>query len=181
MSTDKRKWDDAIKNGLRAYTQREKYAYMYGAKGQVLTLELIDYFINAAPDHFKKYSAEELNQIRRNSVGKIGYDCSGYVGWVCTGDKHYSTAQFENSSFRTQDMVAGVAGSILYTTYGGIGRHIGIDMGYGYCLDMAYESTDANIREGKAGIRLYKILDNVTPWEWSARSNVLDYTGANNR
>lgn len=176
-----KKWDEAIKAGLRAYTQRENYAYMYGAKGQKLTPELINYFISVSPDYFKKYSAEELDQIRRNSVGKIGYDCSGFVGWVCTGDKQYSTGQFNNTSCKTQDLVAGVAGSILYTTYGGAGRHIGIDIGYGYCLDMAYESTDANIANGKAGIRLYKILDGITPWEWSCRSKVIDYSGANNR
>jgi hypothetical protein len=176
-----RTWDTAIKNGLRAYTQRDKYVYFYGAKGQTLTKKTMDSLWAASPDYFKRYSAAEKEQIYRNSYGKIGYDCSGFVGWVCTGDKQYSTGQYNNTSFKTQDLVAGVAGSILYTTYSGAGRHIGIDMGYGYCMDMAYESTEANVAEGKAGIRLYKISDNVIPWEWSCKSKVIDYTGADNR
>lgn len=176
-----RKWDEAIKNGMRAYTQRENYAYFYGAKGQTLTDAVMDRLIAASPVYFARYSAAEIEQIKRNSRGKIGYDCSGFVGWVCTGDQCYSTGQFGHSTYRTQDLAAGVAGSCLYTTWGGSGRHIGIDIGYGYCLDMAYESTDANIAAGRAGIRLYKISDNIVPWEWSFQSNVIDYTGADAR
>lgn len=174
-----RTWDTAIKNGLRAYTQRQNYVYLYGAKGTRLNTRAdIEYFFKAEPAYFARYSAEEKEQIIRNSIGKIGYDCSGFTGWLCTGDKQYSTGQYGNTSFKTQDLAAGVAGSLLYTTYGGVGRHIGLDIGYGYCIDMAYESTDANLANGRAGIRFYKITDGITAWEWSCRSNVLDYTGA---
>lgn len=177
-----RTWDTAVKNALRAYTQRDKYVYLYGAKGTKLNTRAdIEYFFKAEPAYFARYSAAEKEQIIKNSLGKIAYDCSGFVGWLCTGDKQYSTGQFNNNTFKTKDLVAGVAGSCLYTTYGGRGRHIGIDIGYGYCCDMAYESTDANIAAGKAGIRLYKISDGICAWEWSFRSRLIDYAGSDAR
>lgn len=183
MSNDLRTWDTAIKNGLFAYLNRDKYCYFYGAKGQVMTDEQMDYFFNAGADHFAKYSDTELRQIRENSRGKIGYDCSGFTGWVCTGDKQWSTGQIENCSIVTPNLVAGVAGSLLYTTYSGAGRHIALDIGYGYCLQTAWESTDAAIAEGRDSIFLDKIIDGKfgIKWEKSGQSNVLDYTGADNR
>ena len=175
----KRTWDDAIKRGLYAHTRRREMVYFYGAKGQVLTDALMNYFISASPSHFSQFSAEEIEQIKRNSRGKLAYDCSGFTGWVCTGDKQYSAGQIANCSSVTSDLVAGVAGSILYTTHGGKGRHIGIDIGYGYCLDMGIESTDEMVRLGYDSVRLRKVLE--CGWELSGQSNVIDYTGANNR
>lgn len=172
-----RHWRDCVKNALRMYvTQKDKYVYFYGAKGQKLTNEIMDYLISASPSYFARYSAEEIKQIKRNSLGKIGYDCSGFTGWGCTGDKTYSTGQFGHATYKTKDLASGVVGSLLYTTYNGAGRHIGIDVGDGYFMDMAYESTDANIKNGKAGIRFCKFSDNIVPWEWSFQSNVVDYT-----
>lgn len=174
-----RTWKEATRNALRLYvTQKDKYVYFYGAKGQVMTEKTMDALIDVSPAYFAKYSATEIEQIKRNSLGKIGYDCSGFTGWGCTGDKTYSTGQFGHASYKTENLASGVAGSLLYTTYGGRGRHIGIDVGGGYFMDMAYESTDKNIAEGKAGIRLCKISDNVVPWEWSFQSAVVDYTGS---
>ena len=72
----------------------------------------------------------------------------------------------------------GVAGSILYTTFGGRGRHIGLDIGYGWCLDMGYESTDAIVASGNDSVRLTRIGE--TAWEKSGQTRVLDYTGASN-
>lgn len=167
----------AIQRGLDAYRNRAAYAYFYGAKGQVLTDAVMDALINAEKDYFSKYTAEQIRQIKNNSRGKIGYDCSGFVGWVCTGDRQWSTGQINNCSLITTPR-DGVAGSLLYTTFGGKGRHIGLDIGYGFCLDMGYESTDAAVREGRDSVRLTRISE--TAWEKSGRSRVLDYTGASN-
>lgn len=180
----KRTWDAAVKTALRAYTQSvyaSNFVYLYGAKGVRLTSrDVIEQYFAMEPAYFARYNAEEREQIIRNSVGpnKIAYDCSGFVGWLCTGDMQYSTGQIRNCSYVTGDLAKGVAGSILYTTYGGAGRHIGLDVGFGYCCDMAYESTDKFITQHKAGIRFYKIKDGITPWEISGKSNVIDYTGA---
>lgn len=167
----------AIQRGLNAYRNRQAFAYFYGAKGQSLTDSVMESLWQAEPAYFAKYTPEEKKQIFRNSRGKIGYDCSGFVGWVCTLDRQWSTGQINNCKLITTP-ADGVAGSILYTTWGGKGRHIGIDIGYGYCLDMAYESTDQRIREGNDGIRLTRISE--TAWEKSGQTRVLDYTGATN-
>lgn len=167
----------AIKRGLDAYRNRDKYAYFYGAKGQVLTDAVMDALINAEKAYFSKYTAEQIRQIKNNSRGKIGYDCSGFVGWHCTGDKRWSTGQIENCS-KITSIRDGVAGSIVYTTFGGRGRHIGLDIGYGYCLDMGYESTDAIVASNNHSVRLTRLAE--TAWEKSGQSRVLDYTGASN-
>lgn len=161
-------WDNAIKNGLYAYVHRDQYAYFYGAKGQKLTDAVMDALIAAEPAHFARYTAQQIQEIRDYSRGKTGYDCSGFTGWVCTGDKRYSTGQIENCTSITQDLVAGVAGSLLYKSSSG--RHIGIDIGYGYFLHMPTEMHT---------IELGKISE--YNWELSGKSAVVDYTGADNR
>lgn len=167
----------AIQRGLEAYRNRDRYAYFYGAKGQVLTDATMAALIAAEPGYFAKYSAAEIEQIKRNSRGKIGYDCSGFTGWVCTGDRQWSTGQINNCSVVTTPR-DGVAGSLLYTTFGGKGRHIGLDIGVGYALDTGYESTDAVVAANNHSIRLTRISE--TAWEKSGRSRLLDYTGATN-
>lgn len=171
-------WDNAIKKALDMMTHRDQYAYFYGAKGQKLTKSTMEALWQAEPGYFAKYTAAEKKQIFKNSEGKIGIDCSAFTG-MCTGDMQYSTGQINNCSYTTRDMVAGVAGSILYTTHGGTGRHIGIDIGYGYCLDAGRESTDACVSEHMDSVRLTHIRER--DWEVSGRSNLVDYTGANNR
>ena len=167
----------AIKNGLNAYRHRDEYAYFFGAKGQRLTDATMDALWNAEPNHFAKFSPEEKAQIFRNSRGKIGIDCSAFTGWICTGDRQYSTGQINNCKLITTPAL-GVAGSLLYTTFGGRGRHIGLDIGYGYCLDAGYESTDAIVKSNNHSIRLTRIAE--TAWEKSGQSKLLDYTGASN-
>lgn len=168
----------AIKRGLDAYRHRDKYAYLYGCKGTFLAdRQTILNFMAAEPAYFAKYTAEQKEQIIRNSIGKIGYDCSGFVGWVCTGDKQWSTGQINNCS-KITTIRDGVAGSIVYTTFGGRGRHIGLDIGYGYCLDMGYESTDAIVASHNDSVRLTRLSE--TAWEKSGQTRVLDYTGASN-
>lgn len=167
----------AIKNGLNAYRHRDEYAYFYGAKGQRLDDATMQALWNAEPGYFAKYSAEQKAQIFRNSRGKIGIDCSAFTGWICTGDRQYSTGQINNCKLITTPAL-GVAGSLLYTTFGGRGRHIGLDIGYGYCLDAGYESTDAIVKSNNHSIRLTRIVE--TAWEKSGQSKLLDYTGASN-
>ena len=167
----------AIQRGLDAYRHRDAYAYFYGAKGQLLTDGVMTQLWNAEPAYFAKYTPAQKEQIFRNSRGKLGYDCSGFTGWVCTGDRQYSTGQIGNCKVVTTPAM-GVAGSLLYTTFGGKGRHIGLDIGYGWCLDMGYESTDAIVASGNDSVRLTRIGE--TAWEKSGQTRVLDYTGASN-
>ena len=173
-------WDEVIKKGLRAYVSREKYCYLYGAKGMLIRSRAdVESFFRAEPEYYSRYSAGEKEQIIRNSVGKTAYDCSGFTGWLCTGDRQFSGGQLASAPYRTTGLASGVAGSILYTSFQGKGRHVGLDIGYGFCLDMARESTDANIAGGNAGIRLFPISGGKIPWEVSFEDCCVDYRGAN--
>ena len=167
-----------IQRGLAAYRNRNALCYLYGAKGTYLAnRQAVLNFFAAEPGYFAKYTAEEKEQIIRNSIGKTAYDCSGFTGWVCTGDRQWSTGQINNCSLITTPAL-GVAGSLLYTTFGGKGRHISLDIGYGWCLDMGFESTDAVVARNDHSVRLTRISE--TAWEKSGRSRLLDYTGATN-
>ena len=170
----KRTWHESVDRGIAAHKSGD-YVYLYGAKDVILTKDLIDYYWNASPGYFSRYGPEEKAQIYRNSVGMRAVDCSGYTGWICTGDKQYSIGQINNCS-KYNSLAAGPTGSLLFSSWGGTGRHIGQDIGNGYCLQAAYESTDKNIALGRAGIYLSKI--GATAWEKSGQSNVIDYTGA---
>ena len=171
-----RHFTEAIKKGLDMYRHRDQFAYFYGAKGQILTDSVMNALWAAEPAYFAKYNAEQKAQIFRNSRGKRGFDCSGFTGEL-TGDRTWSTGQISNCRIITTPR-DGVGGSLLYTTFNGTGRHIGYDIGYGYCVDMGYESTDQRVSEHNDSVRLTRIVE--TPWEKSGQSNVLDYTGATN-
>lgn len=170
-----RKWSEAVDNAIRAYKSGD-YVYLYGAKDVLLTSEAqIREFFNRERAYFSRYTPEELNQIVRNSLGHRAADCSGFTGWVCTGDKQYSIGQTNNCS-KYNSLQAGPTGSILFTTWGGTGRHIGLDVGNGLAMHIGWESTDKAIREGRAGILFEPI--SARAWERSGESRAVNYTGA---
>lgn len=170
-----RKWSEVVNLAIKAYRSKE-YVYLYGAKNVRLTSEAqIREYFKREPAYFAKYSEEEKNQIIRNSLGKIAADCSGFVGWVCTGDKQYSIGQINNCS-KYNTLQAGPTGSILFTTWGGTGRHIGLDVGNGLCMHIGWESTDKAIAEGRAGILFEPIT--ARAWEKSGESRVVNYKGS---
>ena len=167
-------WFQVCKDAIEMYRNRDKYAYFYGSKGQKLTKATMDALWSAEPGHFKKYSAAEKEQIYRNSLNKIGYDCSGFVCKV-TGETGYSKSIYDKRTKETT-MADGPAGSFLFTTWGGAGRHIGLDIGLGFCMDMAYESTDANVAAHRDSVRLSRVAD--VAWEHSFQTAAVNYNGA---
>lgn len=52
-------WFQVVKDAIQMYKDRDKYAYFYGAKGQVLTQKVMENLWNAEPEHFKKFSKSE--------------------------------------------------------------------------------------------------------------------------
>lgn len=177
--TERRPWTEVIDNAIRAFRSGD-YVYLYGAKNVRITSPIqVQQYFNQEPAYYSRYSADEKAQIVKNSVGHMAADCSGFTGWVCTGDKQYSVGQINNCS-KYNTIPAGPTASILFTTFGGTGRHIGLDVGgtgtgTGLCMHMGYESTDKNIREGKAGIIFEPIANRA--WEKSGQSNVVSYAG----
>lgn len=168
------KWNNVVDNAIEAF-RSGKYVYFYGAKNIVLTNDVMNYLVSVNPTYFSRYSASEMVQIRRNSLGKVGIDCSGFTGWICTGDKQYSIGQINNCS-RYSSLANGKTGSIIFTTWGGHGRHIGLDVGCGLAMHIGWESTDRAIAEGRAGILFEPIT--ARAWEKSGESKLVDYTGA---
>ena len=169
----KRTWSEAIDRGIAAFRSGE-YVYFYGAKNILLTEAVMDSLIQAEKAYFSRYTTEELRQIKKNSIGRRGVDCSGFTG-LCTGDQQWSVGQINNCS-KYNSLQDGPPGSVLFTTWNGRGRHIGLDVGNGMTLQAGWESTDRAIKEGRAGIIFTPISQ--TAWERSGESNAVDYTGA---
>lgn len=167
-------WFQVIKDAIQMYVDRDKYAYFYGSKGYVLSDSVMNSLWNAEPLYFRRYTAEQKQQIFNNSRGKIGYDCSGFVCKV-TGETGYSTEIYNKRTVETS-LAEGVAGQFLYTTWGGAGRHIAIDAGMGFVLDMGYESTDENVRLHRDSVHLYKITD--VAFEHSFQTAAVNYNGS---
>ena len=72
-------YQTAIARAYEFYNNASSYAYFFGAKGQVLTDEVMNSLWSSYPGYFSKYSATQKTQIYNYSRGKIGYDCSGLI------------------------------------------------------------------------------------------------------
>lgn len=158
---------DVVKKALTMFYHADEYAYFYGAKGQKLTDDTMNALIAAEPAYFGKYTTTEIEQIKKYSRGKIGYDCSGFVSAV-VGYDNYSTGHYHDGAVKTTPLL-GTEGNGLYTTFGGKGRHVGIDIGYGFFLHMPKE---------RHTIELGRIAE--YSWEHSFHFVNIDYTGATN-
>lgn len=158
---------DVIKKALEIYVNRSEYAYFYGAKGVVLTDNVMESLIQAEPAHFSRYNETELKKIKDYSRGKIGYDCSGFVS-ACAGYSNWSVGFIEDSKNKTTPAL-GTEGNVLFSTWNHMGRHVGIDIGYGFFIDFPTEGDTARLGQIK------KIA-----WEQSGQINGIDYTGAKN-
>lgn len=156
---------EIIQKALDMFVHKYKYCYFYGAKGQTMTEETMNALISAEPSYFSKYTTQELSAIKNYSRGKIGYDCSGFVSAV-VGVENYSAGHYHDGAEKTAPKT-GTEGNGLYTTFGGTGRHVGIDIGYGYFLHCAKEMNSIEI--GK--ISEYS-------WERSFHFANIDYKGA---
>lgn len=157
-------WDAMIKKALNMYVHRNRYAYFYGAKGEVLTEATMDYLIRCYPSHFARYDKKQLEQIKAYSAGKIGYDCSGFITAV-SDVAGSSSMQFSACHDITDNLASGPAGSFLYRP-----GHIGLDIGYGAFLHCPSEG-----RTIEMGI----IREYV--WEQTGQSNYINMEGSDSR
>lgn len=178
VSDIQRTWAVGCWKALQAFKRRDEFCYIYGAKGVLIKdRATFERLWAAEPKYFSKYTAEQKEEIFNNSVGKTAYDCSGFVGWyVYDWLKTYSTNMWNKRSVET-GFSDGLAGQLLYTTFNGTGRHIGIDVGNGWCMDMGVESTNANVEAGLDSIRMRR-LSEVDYWEHSFQIIGVDYTGS---
>ena len=159
-------WDKVVKNALKIYYERDKYAYFYDAKGCILTDETMDYLISIHPEHFSKFSAEQIKQIKDFSRGKIGYDCTGYVYAVTEGLIGGRADDIYNSAPKKwPNAYDNYAGTMLHKK-----GHAGIDLGYGFFLHFRTEGHTCEL----GWSRDYN-------WENSCTFYGVDYEGADAR
>lgn len=130
---------DIVKNALNWYMERDNVAYFMGAKGEVLTDARMDELIRWYPDHFAQYDADKIKKIKQFSRGKIGFDCSGLVS-KCVGLSGLSSWTLWDKTTNRTTVKNCKAGSLLWRP-----GHIGIDIGYGYCIDIPIEGQTIRI------------------------------------
>ena len=127
-----------LRRAFKLYCNRGNIAYFYGAKGQVLTDAAMDALIKCEPKYFSQYSEAQLKKIKDFSRGKIGYDCSGFVG-ACVGVMEWSGGLWSHCVNKST-VSQGKAGCILYRK-----GHVGLDIGYGYAMDCPKEGRTLEI------------------------------------
>lgn len=159
-------WDRVVKNALEKLVHADQYAYFFGAKGQRLTWDVMNYLWNAEPSYFKRYSEKEKADIFAYSCGKIGYDCSGFISAI-TGCHADSMSLFARCTNKTADLSKGVAGSLLWMK-----GHIGLDVGNGFFVHCGRELDT---------ICIGKLSERNPAWEQCGQlTSYIDYKGATN-
>lgn len=159
-------WSEVVKQALQMHVNKDKYAYFYGAKGCKLTLETMQALWESSPSYFKRYTEKQKEEIFRYSLGKIGYDCSGFIGKI-TGCNTYSGAIWSRCDYKTTPALC-VGGSILWKP-----GHVGLDIGIGgFFIHMAVEGSS---------VEMGRISNGQVKWESAGRlTGYIDYTGAIN-
>ncbi len=156
-------WDEVCKTALKMFAHRDEYAYLYGTDGETGSDSLVDKMVAAYPSYF---SGKDTAAIKEYVRGKTCYDCSGWVHTLFGAPDMNSTSIINDCTNVSTDLVAGVAGSVLWKS-----GHVGIDFGYGFCLDIPTELQT---------IRLRKISE--CDWTKSGQwTKYCDYTGADNK
>lgn len=132
-----------IAQARQLYAKKSDIAYLYGAKGQRCTEAVFEQLWAAEPNYFKKYNAQQKAEIKKFCIGKRVMDCSGFIN-ECVGQFNYSSGYWAKATDKTTP-VAGLDGNILYTTFGGRGRHIGLDIGHGFFIHCPSEGKTLEI------------------------------------
>ena len=152
-----------VRKVFRMYCDRHRYAYFYGAKGELLTDEKMTELINTYwKEYYNRYTAKQLEEFKRFSLNKIGYDCSGLIT-ALTGKQGYSVKLYEDTIDKTTPE-NGKAGYLLYKR-----GHVGVDIGYGFSL---------SIGSMGSSIEIAKIQD--VGYTNSGAFRDYDYNDANN-
>ena len=116
-----------LRRALKMYVERDRYAYFYGAKGERLTEQTMNALIEAYPNYWNRFSIQAIEEIKRFSKNRIGYDCSGFITAV-TGLAGNSATQY-SKTVNKSSVTDSKAGALLYKP-----GHIGLDLGYGYTI-----------------------------------------------
>ena len=172
----RKRWNIVNQHALRIYANRDRYAYLYGANGEVGSDALVDRLWAAYPSHFKAAVTDKgytRQQLKDHVRGKICLDCSAFICYVTQMEdfgklrvvNDYNSTGLRGCFAVKRTPVGGTAGSVLWKQ-----GHVALDVGYGMCVDFGNEFLDC---------RLYP-LDGCGFVE-SGELNFVDYTGTNAR
>ena len=148
-----------VRDALKWYEHRDDIAYFFGAKWVILTDAVMDYLIEQENWYFKRYDEKQLKAIKEWSRGKVGADCSAYI-CKSIGCDMISSAQLWARCNNKTGVKECKAGSLLRYP-----DHIGLDIGYGYCLHIGKELES---------IRLEK--NDKLGWIGGGEFDLLDYS-----
>ena len=154
---------EILRKAFKFYCERFRYAYFYGAKGEILTEKRMNELIALYPEYYSRFSPQAMEEIKRYSKGKIGLDCSGFLTKI-TGCYGSSAMLFESTVDKTTPYL-GKAGYMLYKK-----GHCGVDIGYGYCMHI-----------GSCGNTIEIAKIQTIGWTNSGAFPGYDYSEANNK
>ena len=148
-----KRWNYMIKHALRMFMEKEKFAYLYGANGEVGNDALVDAMWDAYPYHFQEFVADKgytKEQLKDHVRGKICLDCSSFICYISQNENYeelrvvrdYNSAMLKDAFAVTRSPAAGTAGSVLYKP-----GHVALDIGYGVLVEFAAEFVDMRMRE----------------------------------
>lgn len=97
--------------------------YVYGAKGEVLTLQKYNML--------KRMYPEQVKDSDKKKIGTVCVDCSGLISWAA-GVSYNSSGLYSNASYRADITTIGTApqGAILYKK-----GHCGVYIGNNECIE----------------------------------------------
>ena len=124
---------------LEMFNTRDKYCYIYGAKGEhISSREIAEELINTYPDYFEKYTDSQKEMIIADAVNKTAFDCSGFVCYCGKQPEKNSKGIIDSCLPTTISDWGfdghGTAGTVLWKE-----GHIGINRGDGTFIHMAKE------------------------------------------
>lgn len=125
-----------VRKALVMFSEKDKYRYMYGSDGEIMTDERVDQLWNRYPEHYNKIGCTR-DALKAHVRGKRCYDCSSFINYVTEADKDYYSATLWSHCSKKTTPRDGVAGSLLYKP-----GHVALDIGYGLCLEFVNEFKD---------------------------------------
>lgn len=114
--------------GLAAFAQSKiGTAYAYGAKGEILTEQLLERLIRENP---AQYTSDYIKKTRKN-LGRICVDCSGLISWY-TGIKRGSSGYLDTAKKKVlvSQLDESMKGWAMWRR-----NHIGIYVGNQQCVE----------------------------------------------
>ena len=128
-----------LRKAFKMDVNRFRYAYFFGAKGEILTEKKMDELIAIYwNEYYSRFSPQTLEEIKRYSKGKIGIDCSGFLTKI-TG-LYGSSSMLYDATVDKTSVENGKAGYMLYKQ-----GHCGVDIGYGYCMHIGSSGSTIEI------------------------------------